>query len=438
MKTKRVAALLMAALMLLGGCSTTPTDKSEKDKSAVETPFYEAEIPTMGNVYLTTAKEIDDEYSKADIKVEWEDGSLEEQQVKIKLRGNSSKSSEKKSYTVKYEEKVSFMDMDSGKKWALLGNPFDKTMLRVGLAFEYARALEIPYVSQLRYCKLYLNDEYMGVYIAMEPISDGKGHIDVDIDNGDAIFECDKDRIEEDKTYITAYPDIRMQMNEPEEPTDEQALEFEDFLHDVYDAIESKDHTEYEKLIDVDSFVNFYIFNEVVKDIDFGEFSTRYYRKDGKLYAGPPWDMDLSMGNVSRIYDDPKYHRYNNRLGYGNDSEDSAQELWATGNYYGLLMEDSYFHDLVCERWQEVLPITKNLIEANDLGDSLMDRYLEAYEEDILSNYGPENTGWSVWYQEGTYADRSLAIDYDGNLDELRDWLERRIEWLDEEFNKGE
>ena len=361
---------------------------------------------------------------------------MDEQEVKIKVRGNSSAEVAKKSYTIKFEEKTDVMDMGKAKKWALLANPFDKSLLRVGLAFDYAEALGLPFVSKFRYCKLWLNDEYRGIYIVMETIDEGKNRIDIDLDNGDAIFECDLNRTEEDVSYITAYPDIRMQINEPEETKNREQEKFEDFLYDVYEAIASGDHTVYEEIIDIDSFVNYYIFAEVVKDIDFGEFSTRYFIRDGKLYAGPPWDMDLSMGNVSQSVTEPKYYRYNNTYGQGNSSNDSTQGLWVLGNYYALLLQDMYFWDLVCARWQEVLPITQNLYAANDLGDSLMDRYLAAYEDDFLTNYGPDGAGWPIEYQEGMYANQTVAGDYDGDVEELRTWLTKRVEWLDTQFSK--
>lgn len=437
MKLKQIAALLLALVLMFTGCASaqggTSTHKSSSAATSV-TPFYKEELPAMGNIYLTTDGIPGDIYQEASIRVDWEESSLEEQTVQIKLRGSSSKQVDKKSFNIKFAEKTNLMKMGEGKKWSLLANPFDKSLMRIGLAFEYAQALGIAYTSEFRYCKLWLNDQYMGIYIAMEPIGDGEDRIDIDVTSGDAIFECDMDRWEDGASYMTAYPDIRMQINEPEAPTLDEVRGFESYMYAVYNAVATRDYTVYGEMIDIDSFVNFYIFNEVVKDIDFGEFSTRYYVKDGKLYAGPPWDMDLSMGNVSQVYDDSKYYRYHNRNGYGDQSEDSTQELWVTGNYYGMLMQDAYFRDCVYARWQEMLPVTQNLVMENELGDSLMDRYLAAYEEDFLSNYGPETTGWSISNQEGTYADQSLALDYAGNVEEVRTWLTKRIAWLDTQF----
>ena len=196
----------------------------------------------------------------------------------------------------------------------------------------------------------------------------------------------------------------------------------------------------YQEVIDVDSFVNFFIFHELIKDVDFGEFSTRYYIKDGKLYAGPPWDVDLSMGNVSQFYSESKYDRYHNKPavgtlpGYGTQSGDSTEALWVLNNYYQLLVQDTYFRDRVRARWQEMKSVTDNLVMDNELGTSLMDRYLEVYGEDLRTNYSADGANWQIAIQEGAYADQSVGLTYEENVEELRTWLEKRIAWLDTQF----
>ena len=454
MKIKRILALFLAVVLLFGGCSAKKTETRKPEKI---TPFYEDELPAIGNIYVTcdnpnlvgvidwtTLTAVKENYSKATVRVEWEEGDFNETECEIKVRGNSSAEVAKKSYTVKFKEKTNFMNMGEAKKWALLASPFDKSLLRVGLAFEYAEALGIDYTSKFRYCKLWLNGEYRGIYVAMETVGEGRDRVDIDLKNGDALFECDLNRTEQGVTYITVDPNMRLQINEPEKPTRFQIGGYESFLYNVCRSVQSRDYTVYEQVIDVDSFVDFFIFNELVKDIDFGEFSTRYYMKDGKLHAGPPWDMDLSMGNVSEMYYETKYDRYHNKPavgtlpGYGTQSGDSTEALWVQGNYYQFLVQDSYFRDRVRARWQEMKPVTDNLVMDNELGTNLMDRLLDAYGEDLRSNYSPEGANWTLAVQEGTYADQSIPLTYEENVEELRTWLIKRIAWLDTQFGVTE
>ncbi len=450
MKIKRITALLLAVILLFAGCAAKETVEKKPQKI---TPFYKDELPAIANVYITCdnphlAGVIDwldltavkENYSEGTVRVEWEGGDFAEQDMEIKVRGNSSAEVAKKSYTVKFKEKTDFLNMGQSKKWALVASPFDKSLMRVGLAFEYAEALGIDYTSQYRYCKLWLNGEYRGIYIAMETIGEGADRVDISLKNGDAIFECDLNRTEEGVTYITAEPGMRLQINEPEKPTGFQVGGYESFLYNVYTSVKTRDYTVYQEVIDVDSFVDFFIFHELIKDIDFGEFSTRYYIKDGKLYAGPPWDVDISMGNVSQFYTETKYDRYYNKPsvgtlpGYGTQSGDSTEALWVLNNYYQFLVQDTYFRDKVRARWQEMKEVTDNLVMDNDLGTNLMDRYLEAYGDDLRSNYSAEGANWPLTVQEGTYADQSIPLTYEENVEELRTWLEKRIAWLDTQF----
>ena len=71
---------------------------------------------------------------------------------------------------IKFDKKVSLFGMDSGKKWSLLGNHFDKSLLRIVVGFDLAAAMEIPYASQVRLCKVFLDGRYMGIYTAIEPL----------------------------------------------------------------------------------------------------------------------------------------------------------------------------------------------------------------------------------------------------------------------------
>lgn len=425
-----------------GDNDTPSSDNSSQDTSSSTSsndtePTVDTGLPRIGNIYITTRQTAPEEYTNATIRADWEGAELSSTTVQIKLRGNTSAEVDKKSYNIKFSKKTSFMGMGQGRKWSLLANPFDKSLLRISLAFDYAKNIGLPFVSDHRVCNLWVNNKFMGVYIAMEPITDSEERVDIDVTKGDAVFECDDEREEEGSVYLTTdVLGLRFQINEPENPTSAQVKQFKTFWDEASRAVKSLNHEEYEKYIDVESFVNLYIFEEVVKDIDFNRFSTRYVLKDGKLYAGPPWDLDLSMGNVSREFDQDNYYRYHNRKGMGNRSGDSTQGLWAQTRFYEWLCKDPYFMNLVKARWEELKPITENLITENSLGMSQIDRYLETYEDAYRSNFSRYGgAGWSITDPGCLYCDQSLSVNYTGNVNELRTWLEDRIAWLDKQFS---
>lgn len=421
-------SLILLILFLFCGC----VQKDVRNESM--------SLPAMSEVHIICEETPGEDYIDAKITALWDEAAESEPnisnaQAEVKLRGNSSKETVKKAYNVKFEEELAFLGMDTGSKWALVSNPVDKSMLRPVIGFAYAAAMGIEGTPDIRLCQVWLNGSYMGVYIAAEPIESDAGRMEIDPENGDYLLERNLDREEDDKTYIISSQDLRFEVNEPEKP-DEAAYECcEELLNKAEEAIISGAHKKYNKCIDVDSFVDFYIFNEVIKDIDFGEFSTRYYFKDGVMYAGPPWDPDLTMGNVSIEKDEEKYWNYNNSI-LGDDTETinfygSADGLWAYGkDYYYWLCQDPWFMKKVHKRWEELRKVTENLAVDNPLGISLIDRYLAAYETELAEDFDmyKDQLHMSEWQEP--------ADTYKGNVELLRQWLIKRYAYLDSEFHR--
>lgn len=425
--------LILIAAIGICGCSQGDTDSPAGSAAAQATGLSESLPVQMGCIRISAGELPGDEYIPAEVCASWGDREMAAS-AEIKLRGNSSKESEKKAYTVKFEEDTELLGMDSGRKWALVSNPFDKSLLRPVVGFSYAEALGIEYTSQVRLCKVWLNDRYMGVYTAMEPVEAGKGRVEIDPDDGDFLLERNTDRYEENVVYMESPVGMRFEFNEPEEPDESQVKQCYEMLGAAENAIFSKDHTVYEKYIDVDSFVNFYIFHELVKDVDFGEYSTRYYFKDGILHAGPPWDLDLTMGNVSAEKEEYKYGAYNNADGCGDESGDSTRGMWAEGtDYYYWLCRDPWFNERLQQRWQAVRSLTENLAADNELGRSLLGTYTDVYGETLEANFSA--AGWSVSVPEKTAEWQEPADTYAGNVEMLRVWLIKRVAYLDAQLN---
>ena len=311
--------------------------------------------------------------------------------------------------------------------------PTDETFIFIsGFKFQFASNHILNTSVYTRFCKVYFNGTYQGVYVAAEPIDDKKNRVDIDIEDGDALFERSGGRDEAGKIYFRTNSGMRWCFDLPDDPSEPAQQELIAKLNAVESALWSYDHTIYGQLMDIPSFVDFYIFNEMIKDVDFGTFSTRVYIKDGILHAGPPWDMDLSMGNVSDVFGENNYKFYYNRAGMGNGSGDSTQGFWAQRDYYLWLSVDPYFMDLVRQRWQELRPVIENLAADNALGQNRIDQYLSVFQTDLEENYSVG--GWSVSKPGVTMAYNRPAKDYIGNVEQLRTWLTKRFLWLDEQW----
>lgn len=423
---KKTVVLLLTTVVLLCGCG-------HNEESAPG-----GTLPPMSVINIACEEAPGEEYIPAKVTASWGEGDsakeICDEPAEIKLRGNSSKEAVKKAYNIKFEEDVDFLGMDPGGKWAMVSNPFDKSMLRPAIGFSYAEAIGIEGTSDIELCQVVLNGKLMGVYMAAEPVESGEGRLEIDAEDGDFLIERNMDRAEDDKAYIESGWGLRFEINEPEEPDKDSYDELESLLDDAEEAIMTSDHRKYKKYIDVDSFVNYYILHELIKDIDFGEYSTRYYFKDGLMYAGPPWDPDLTMGNVSAVKNEEKYAIYfTGSINENPDADDfyrSAEGEWAnTGDYYYWLCMDPWFMEKVSERWEEIRSITVNLAEDNELGENLIDRYMNAYGEELEGDFEMYKSELHVseWQKP--------ADTYAGNVEMLRKWILARIEYLDTIFH---
>ena len=267
---------------------------------------YEAD--DIDRIYITCDKEMNHltkaVYESAAIEVVKKDGTVDvsDNQAFVKLRGNSTLKAEKKPVKIKFSSKVSVLGMDKGKKWNVLANAFDKTLMRNALCLELGTKMGLNYISQTGFVDLYYNNQLIGNYLITEPVEAGTGKVEIDESGNDFLIELERERYESDVTYVQTKNGLRFAINEPEVPTDIQYKNIESYLLKVENALKTNRLSEYSKYIDVDSFINYYIVSEIFKAVDFNYSSTRFYVKDNKMYAGPLWDVDLSSGNASKTF----------------------------------------------------------------------------------------------------------------------------------------
>ena len=215
---------------------------------------------TVPRVYVTTDDgngntiEKADGYVGANVKIEDVDGSVLEDKASFKVRGNSTALAEKKPFTFKFSKKKDVLGMGKGKKWALLANCFDPTLMRNYIAFDIAHELGIDYTSNQKYVELWVDGVFKGCYTLMEPVQQGKDRVDIDIEsnNGmkDFLIEYEYNREEEGVTYIKSNG-YRFALSEPEEPTAEQLEYIQEKVDIMTAAMVSKNYdriTEVQKI----------------------------------------------------------------------------------------------------------------------------------------------------------------------------------------------
>ncbi len=342
-------------------------------------------------------------------------------QMEMRGRGNSTWGMPKKPYRIKLDKKAEILGMAAAKKWVLLANFTDKTILRNALAFELGARFEVPFTPKSRFVEVILNGEYLGNYLLTDQVEVGENRVNIpelsqaspasDISGG-YLLEVDA-RLGEPYWFITK-KGVAITIKSPEEITEDQLNYISSYLQATEDAMFSEKFTDasegYNKYIDVESFINWYLVNELTRNNDADFFSSVYMYKDrgGKLTLGPIWDFDIAFGNVN----------YN-----GNNA---PQGWWVNNSVWiSRLMEDPIFRKKVQVRWN-MLKATK----INSIFDFINQQaaYLKLSQKQNFNK-------WDVLYNY-TWPNAVVLGSYDNEVQYMKEWLAKRIAWMDDEFKK--
>jgi len=384
----------------------------------------------VAQLYISTRGDIGrDEY--IDCKLNLVDNSgkfaeITDNDAVIKVRGNSTSNGEKKPYNIKFSSSKNPLGLGEGKKFCLLANLFDKSLMRNKLSYDLASEIGgCDYTPQSEYIDVYLNDRFLGNYLMTQDIGDGKDKVDIDVKKNEFLLEYEPYEGYSNPINIrTPIYGLLLGFNEPENPTASQLSWIYDFLSRAEAALQSRNIAEIKRYFDLDSFVDFYIVSELFKNIDFATSSTRFYIKGGKLYAGPIWDLDLSAGNVSEEYDYGPYNEYWNK----DTTFDSTEGFYCRKLWYGELFECKEFKELFEKRYAELSEKIINLTTDNKLGKNRIDLLIEKYGKSFQANYS--RAGWMISRVYGAFETRYPEKTLSGNIESLREWLIKRHEWI--------
>ena len=363
-----------------------------------------------------------DGYVNASVNITDTDGSVLEDSVQFKVRGNTTamESVLKKAYTFKFAKKKNVLGLGSGKKWALIANAFDPTLLRNVIANTIAHELDLPYTSNQRFVELWVDDSYRGCYGVYEPVQEGKDRVNIDIESNDGmkdfLIEYEAKRVEEDVTYFTV-DGLRFISGEPETPNEDQLNYITSTMTDIIATLKNGSRAEIEEKIDVDSFAKYYFLNEYVKTFDFDMSSVFFFYQDGKLYAGPAWDYDFSAGNSNDNLSGQRYKAATPTTGlYCNQK-----------NMYVNLCDKEWFMEEVEKVYRAHYDFFCDIYADG----GLMDRLYQEYGNIFDRNYAAGNWRVSKWWIN---IQKQPLSTYQQNFDYLKNWYSERNLWLTEYF----
>lgn len=251
--------------------------------------------------------------------------------LSVKGRGNSTWTQfPKKPYAMKLDSKASILGMPKHKRWCLLANWMDRTLIRNAVAFEIARRTELAWTPSGFFVELILNGEHIGNYFLCEQIKVDKVRVnitelDADATEGEAItggylMECD-DWFDETYKFHSGIHNVPWQFKDPDEVNEAQFDYMVDYVNRFEDALYDDDKfaaKEWLDYIEPESFADWWIVNEICRNRDVNFPKSAYIHKDkgGKLVAGPVWDFDWGtfIPQERYVYDALGEKYYLNRL----------------------------------------------------------------------------------------------------------------------------
>lgn len=410
---KKILFLCIITL-LAASCNKGPqANGNEQDKpsgdnvGAVQTTAMAVvNIVTDDNAPIVSKEE----YIKANVTITTADGvTTDVMRTNIRGRGNSSwYNAEKKSYRLKFDEKQSLLGRGKDKSWSLIANYFDKTLLRNELAFHMSRLSRLAYTPATDYVEVYLNGSYEGVYVLCDHLKTGSHRMDADY-----LMEIDVRAEEEDIQVHLTYLGQPVVVKDPDDISydSEEYTYISGFLTAAENALYSPAYTSpdtgYRQYFDLDSFVDWYLINEIAKNNDAVLYTSCYmnHNEGGKLCMGPVWDFDIAFGNVN----------YNDN--------DKPEGVWIEkSSWYHHLLSDPYFQDLVKERFMFFYNMKDDLYKFIDDHAAYLKPYIDKNEDrwHTLNKFLWPNPEVFETYQE--------------HVDSMKSWLKARLEWMKENY----
>lgn len=367
--------------------------------------------------------------------------------INIEIRGTSSSNYAKKQYALETQNEwggnnnVSIFGWPKENDWILYAPYSDKALLRNILAYKISSEMG-HYAPRTRLCEVFINNQYQGVYVFTEKIKQDEGRVNIsklkqtDLSGkqltGGYILQVDRNDPSNyswqspyapygggnDINLVCEYPKLdNIQLQQINYITD-WITQFEDNLAGPsYDELT----TGYRNFIDVKSFIDFFLVQEISKNVDGYRLSSYLHKnrsdKDSLIHAGPVWDFNLGFGNSD-------YCKGGNYEGWAYNFNDYCSNHFNQVPFWWsrLLEDENYQNEIKC-RWNE--------LRATTLRTSILNKWID---EQVSNLHEAQKRNFQAWDILSTYItpNNYIGNTYDNEIIYFRNWLNNRLAWMDE------
>lgn len=465
-KYSAALAAVLALILLLAACTTPllpsdtgtegPTGSEGAEPGGTDTPATEteretgADLPAEESTIPVISIDTDDgqaitsrtKYKNATLTVSGASYVHYNITIDTQIRGRGNSSfdgkadqedyNSKNSYRLKLGTKTNLLGVGdtADRDWVLISGKFDASALRNYLVWHLGEQMgTIPYVPSCTWVNLYVNGDYRGLYTLCEKIEVASDRVNIDesasTDPNKVGYLVEYDLrgaydsgAKQDLTYfyIPGLDETFAWVVKSEVYGEEETAAIRSHLIACNEAILSGDRARMEALVDMASFVDMFILQELSKNPDAG-CSSFFMQRDagGKLCLTAPWDFDFALGT---------YSVSQTTTGLMADGEKPMSHPW-----FEFLVTQPWFMKLVYERLQAIEPLVENTVAE-----------IRGMTAKLKAASDANDERWNIYGEKfSIYPADQVSVklnSYEEHVEFLAEWVEKRYTNLLKEVKK--
>ena len=349
-----------------------------------------------------------------------------------RLRGNASLNFAKKPYRIKFESKQRPLDAPAkAKKWTLISNYGDKTLMRNLLAFHISEVIGMPYTPYGRSVDVILNGEYKGCYQLCDQIEVNKNRVNIDemetsdisgeALTGGYLWEIDA-YADQEVSWFNSNHNIPVTIKSPDEEdiTPEQSKYVADFFNKMEETVyatyfDNKDYG-WRSILDAETFLKHFLIGELSGNTD-TYWSVYQYKKRGedKAYTGPVWDFDIAFDNDYRTYP------------LNNKSEFVCFNGGSTAGSMGQFVRRVVLQDAqTIPELREIWAVAR----CNGIDSASLCMWIDSIAEEIDCSQTFTFMRWDILNRQ-EHMNPVARGSFAAEVAYLKDYISKRVEWMD-------
>ncbi|HIK62942.1 MAG TPA: hypothetical protein EYG01_02945 [Flavobacteriales bacterium] len=342
--------------------------------------------------------------------------------IQIEIRGNTSQSFKKKSYSFivinenKTLKKVSLLNLPKHEHWILYGPYADKSLMRNVLAYRLFEKMGY-YAPRTKFCELSINGFYQGLYVLCEKIRVDSSRLD--LKNG-YLIKLDRPKNEFFQSNISN-GETSKTVFEIVHPNNSalgfsERIQIQSFVHLFEESLFLSDENSLDifEIIDMNSFIDFLIINEFCKNIDAYRLSTYFQiSEEKKLKMGPIWDFNFSFGLTD-------YLNGYKSSGFVYSSMEEIPFWWEKLN------QNKFFNSALTKRWKQ--------LRISTLSDEVVMEMVEKFDRELEIAQENNFDKWSLLGQKEVWPNYYIGDTHQDEVNYLQRWISERAKWLDKQW----